>query len=459
VKRIVVVGFDGIECGEGVAQLGPSRRARQFASAIADAGQDVTVIRLTQSHRAAEAERSVGGRPIRDIPVRVEDFARGKGHDVFRRLAPDAVVAATVHASSLAARAASPETPLWIDVFGDPMAEAQAKAGVDGHDLALARYWEALVAALDRGDRFSAVSGAQAHALIGQLGLVGRLTAASAGEELVSVIPCAAERIEATSNATVPIRLPERAFVVVFNGSFNTWCDVETMVAGVEAAMDVDPDLHMVTTGGAVPGHDENTYDRFRTRLRSSRHSARLHDLGWLSRPALARLYAKADVGLNIERGLYERTLGAENRVVEWMCHGIPAVTTAQSEAGRDFLRRGLAFHTQRGCHAGLAKVLVALSRDRERVRRVGLQCAAYAEQSCTYLATAAPLVEWCARPRRVATARSRLRVALASEPLALSGLLEDYLAEIPPHRLACRSVRWAWRRFMRSRRRARRPA
>jgi len=219
--------------------------------------------------------------------------------------------------------------------------------------------------------------------------------------------------------------------------------------------MDVDPDIHMVATGGAVPGHDECTYEEFRARLRSSRHHRRFHDLGWLERSALARLYATAHVGLNIERALYERTLGAENRVVEWMCHGVPAVTTAASESGRDLVRRGLAFETVPGLPAALAEVLVALSRDRERVRRVGLQCAAHAEQSCTYRATAAPLVEWCASPQRVvAGAGRRLRVALASEPLALSGLLEDYLAEIPAHRLAYRSVRWVWRRLTRSRRR-----
>jgi hypothetical protein len=161
-------------------------------------------------------------------------------------------------------------------------------------------------------------------------------------------------------------------------------------------------------------------------------------------------------VGLNIERALYERTLGGENRVVEWMCHGIPAVTTAASELGADLVRRGLAFGTAQGDPSALAKVLVDLSRDRDRARRVGEQCVVYAEVACSYAATAAPLVEWCTNPRCAPrVGEKRLRVALASEPRALSGLLEDHLAEIPPHRLAYRSVRWLWRRLMRSLRRA----
>jgi glycosyltransferase involved in cell wall biosynthesis len=463
--RVVVVGFDGVEFGEHLAHLGPSRRARQFASAIADAGHDVTGIHLTRSGAPANGRcgtgRSVGGRPIGEVKVPVDRFAGGEGREILRRLAPEAVVAATVHASAFAARAIREDVPLWVDVFGDPMAEAQAKAGIDGHDLALARYWEALVNGLDRGDHFSAVSGAQAYALIGQLGLVGRLTAASAGQELVTVIPCAAERLDDQAGEDVLAgRLPPGTFVAMFNGSFNTWCDVRTMIGGVEAAMDIDPHLHMISTGGAVPGHDESTYEEFRARVRSSRHAARFHVLGWIDRPALARLYGRADLGLNVERVLYERALGAENRVVEWMCHGIPAVTTAASESGRDLVRLGLAFATPQADPAALAQVLVALSRERERVGRVGAQCARYAQESCTYTATAAPLVEWCTRPTRAARiGDKRLRVALASEPLALSGLLEDYLAEIPLHRLGYRSLRWVWRRVARSRRRAERGA
>jgi hypothetical protein len=240
--------------------------------------------------------------------------------------------------------------------------------------------------------------------------------------------------------------------VVLFSGSFNTWCDVETMLLGVEAAMAADDDIHFVVTGGAVPGHDERTYEEFRVRLRASRHASRVHPLGWIPRARLAALYARANVGLNIERVLYERVLGAENRVIEWMRHGIPAVTTAASESGRDLVQRGLAFAAHQGDPQALARILVELSRDRDRVRTVGARCAEYAERVCTYAVTTRPLVEWCANPRRAARSdEKRLRVALASEPRALSGLLEDYLAEIPPHRLAYRSVRWLWRRFARA--------
>ena len=70
------------------------------------------------------------------------------------------------------------------------MAEAQAKMEASrqegNHPLAYARLLSQL---LVRGDRFSAVSERQRLALLGQLGLVGRLTAETVGYELVSNIP------------------------------------------------------------------------------------------------------------------------------------------------------------------------------------------------------------------------------------------------------------------------------
>jgi len=129
-----------------------------------------------------------------------------------------------------------------------------------------------------------------------------------------------------------------------------------------------------------------------------------------------------------------------------------PTVTTALSESGRELVESGLAFATREGDPEALGRLLVGLSTDRARVRRAGARCAEHAERACSYSITAAPLIEWCRRPRRIERGgERRLRVALASEPQALSSLLEAYLAEIPAHRLAYRSVRWLWRRFARA--------
>ena len=58
------------------------------------------------------------------------------------------------------------------------------------------------------------------------------------------------------------------AFVLLWSGSFNTWCDVDTLFTGIERAMERLPSLVFLSTGGEVRGHDEV---RTRTFARSSR--------------------------------------------------------------------------------------------------------------------------------------------------------------------------------------------
>lgn len=442
--------------------MGPGRRAWQLASAVAAEGHETRLLWVDPQPAGVSAGRtleaaSLGNRSIEETYIRCADLGRDGARECLEAPRSDAIVAATVHASAWVAKNAPQDIPLWFDVFGDPLAEAQAKAAADGNDLALARYWEALVTALERADRVSAVSQAQAFALIGQLGLVGRLTGGAAGHELVSVIPCAAERDSTQRDPSVDRRFPEGAFVALFGGSFNTWCDVPTWLAGVEQAMDVEPSIHVAVTGGPVQGHDESTFARFLDRRAASRHASRILYFGWLERRVLTALYARADVGVNVERELYERRLGAENRVVDWMAHGVPAITTGLSEMGRKLVDAGLAFGVPVGDPSALAATLVRLARDRSRVRETAERCEQHAARHLRPATTCRPLVDWCTRPTKLgAECASPLRIALASEPRALSGLLESYLAELGAVELGYRSVRWLWRRFVGAARRRR---
>jgi len=439
--------------------FGPGRRTTHFAFALADAGHEVTVLWIADDRSTESASTRVStprGATLEARAVSVRTFADGRVRRLLDELAPSALVGATVHASAQLARAAALGVPLWADVFGDPMAEAQAKAAADGDDSSLPRFWDALALVLARADRFSAVSVAQSHALVGQLGLAGRLSGAAIGDDLVAVVPCGAEPSYESANAPVVPwlrgeRIPLDALVALFTGSFNTWCDVGTMVSGVERAMDLDAMLHFVATGGAIPGHHSATAGEFERRIASSRHRARFHLLGWIPSARLAALYLESDVGLNIEQVIYERRLGAENRVTEWMAYGVPAITTGQSELGRSLVDRGLAFGVRPSDAEDIGRTLVYLARDRERLRATAIACQEDAARRSTFAVTARPLLEWCEAPLARPPDGQGARLALVSDPRALSGLLEEYVATLGPAELGYRSVRWLWRRVARS--------
>ncbi len=450
-SRILVIGVGVPSLVEAGRHGGPGLRSTHFASAIAAAGHEVLLVAVLAEHE-----------PVPPHPVRVADGGlrmelvseRELSSPAVRtrlaRFAPDAVVGATAYASALAARLRL-DVPLWADVFGDLMAEAQAKAARTASDWSLVHFWTLMRTVLERGDRFSAVSVAQSHALVGQLGLAGRLSSRTSGEELVSVVPCAAE---------VPAERPDRRaarralgfaeddFVLLVSGGVNTWCDVETLGSALGLAMAEEPRLRLLVTGGAIPGHDETSHAELGGRLRAL-PASRVHDLGWVGSARLPEIYAAADLGLHVERALYERRLGAENRVIEWLAHGLACVTTAASESGAQLVRDGLALGTAAGDAHALAGAILAASREGPHEAR--LRGPAWVARERSFAAAAAPLLAWCAAP---CFARDRdgarlLQIGLVSHPSTSAEMLEAYVAELPVGAILRRGMRWLFRRCM----------
>ncbi len=464
-SRILLIGMGTPSFVRSDRHAGPGLRCGHFAVTLSRAGHELLTVCSVGGRRrlAAGAEPQANGLPgPGHLMVGEEDFGGSALDGLLRDFRPQATVAATAYAAALATRLRL-DVPLWADVFGDFMAEAQAKAVAAGSDYALVHFWTLLRPVLERADRFSAVSRAQALALIGQIGLAGRLSRRTAGERLVEVIPCAAEpwegrrgaksATESDAKSAAGLRgtvVGEDAFIVLWTGGFNTWCDVATMVAGLERAMDEDASIHLVTTGGSIPGHDERTYAAFRSLVASSRHRRRFHIQGWVDSASLPAYYLDADVGLNVEKSLYERRLGSENRVVGWMAHGLACVTSALSELGEELVAKDLAFGFTPGEPASLAAVLVGIAGDRRQAQETGRRALAYVEAELGYEQTARPLLDWCARPHSAGDARGPrpVTVGLLSRPDTMVELLEAYLDDLTLGQAAYRSLRWLVRRI-----------
>ena len=456
-SRICLVGIGDPSFRPSLVHAGPGLRLTHVATALVRDRHELFVVVVhngsSNSHapvtpRAGSA--SIEGHSIRTLDVAESALADAACLSRVRSFRPDAIVGVTTLGASLACRLGL-DVPLWADVFGDFMAEAQAKALVQQSDAGIARFWATFQPVLHIADRFSAVSQAQADALIGQLGLAGRLTHKNAGAPLVSVIPCAAEEPRARSGVVASVDgIDEDAFVVLWSGSFNTWCDVDTLFTGVERAMERLPTLVFLSTGGEVKGHDEVTYAHFRALVDASPQRERFRLLGWVDPQIAAQCTRRADLGIIVERDLYERRFGSENRVVHWMAQGLPCVTTALSELGRALRARDLAFAVPTRDPEALAGALVDAASDPERLRAMGEACAAWCDEHFAYDLTAQTLVEWCRAPIRAADQGYPRVVTLGSltEPRAMVQLLEAYLNELGLEQVAYRSVRWLWRRL-----------
>lgn len=313
---------------------------------------------------------------------------------------PDAIVATGMEPGFFAA-AVSGELPFWADVFGDVLAEAQAKAARCEDDHWVASFWSRFRPVLLRGDQFSSVSTPQKHALLGELASQGRLNAANAGRELVHVIHSAVPGIpyRSKTRAVRGSKVGEGDFVVLWSGGYNTWADTETLFLGLEYAMERNPAIRFVSTGGEIPDHDELTYPRFLDRVRGSPHRERYIMEGWVPRERVKDYFLEADVGVNVDRFLYEGVLGCRTRLLDWAAAGLPVLTTVLCELTERLEKERLVHAFPIGDPAALGKIILSLAENRGSLRAMGQGFREYVFSRFTYEATTGPIRQWAAAP------------------------------------------------------------
>ncbi|HMQ24067.1 MAG TPA: glycosyltransferase, partial [Planctomycetota bacterium] len=293
--------------------------------------------------------------------------------------------------------------PFWADVNGDPMAEAQAKARTLGHDDNIAEWHRKFLPVLLRADHFSTCSRAQRLALIGQLGLVGRLTGGNDGTELVTAVPNSIddEELELYGRIRRKQRKPGDPFVLLSSGGFNTWIDPVVMFDAIERSMKRCPTLSFVSTGGGIPGHHVDAYAQFQELVRKSRHRKRFELAGWVQTTELFGYYEAANAALLVDRFTYEGVLGARTRMLDWLAAGLPIVCTRLSEISEDLERRGIALSAEPGDPRALSDAIVELVEDPAGAERRGRRGRRHAETTLRAAAQLEPLMAWAKAPAR----------------------------------------------------------
>lgn len=307
---------------------------------------------------------------------------------------------AAAHACALATR-----LPVWADLNGYLIGEAQTRGRVYESDDQLKHFWDREKAALRRADRFSAVSHKQMYATLGELGAIGRLNRFTCSHPFLSVIPNAAyeEFLDPSSYPTDRhyrgILFPGDAFAILWSGGFNTWTDTRTLAAALSIAMEQEPKIHLVVTGGHIPGHDERTYTEFLEEMSRTGFIDRCHLLGWVETQELFPLYKECDVGINIDSLNYETMFGARNRLTNLMAAGLTIVTTVGTEISEIIDENRLGYTVRIGDVQGYADTLVDALRKPSQRRAFAARAKNFCVEHFSYDATTQALQKWVASP------------------------------------------------------------
>ncbi len=349
------------------------------------------------------------------------------------QLKPDAIVGINTYPAYVGARLAW-RAPLWADLSGFWMAEMQGQCYADHDDSRLETAWAIERSIVRRMDKYSAVSRPHLHAVLGEMAGVGRLNSHTFHYQFGHRIPNAFYQIEPVPGQNEPLLrgpiIPSEAFIILWSGGFSIWNDVETLVKSMSILMERYPIVHFVSTGKRSNGSDALVYQRFEELVEDSPYKDRFHRLSWVTVEKLPRIYAEADVGINVDAKTYETMFGGRNRLNLMAVEGMAIVTTLGTEIsewlddGRGVIGAPMADP------AALADAIEPWIEQREQLKIYGSKARKLMHEDFTYEKTTRPLLEWLKSPQLSPDNQMKLKMSTTGPVVDLNAVTLTSLEE-----------------------------
>lgn len=414
-SRILILGMSPLPFENGKKVYGTGIRTWQFILPLLESGHEICLANYCIPSAYEKDFSSVfnkkqvsGSREFIYNLLVSEDFENtGILQKIFLDFEPDCVMGCTFYPSYIASKIIEglpkeKQVPLWADLFGHVMAEAQARAFMDASDDCLFHYWNSEFNILTTADIFSCVSGRQSHALTGELGAAGRLNMFTSGYDFSRVIPCGMPDADFIHNKIILRGLSgikDDDFVVLWTGGYNTWTDVDTLYKGLIKAMAQNPKIKFVSTGGEIPEQDMRTYPHFLELVNNGDFKVNFIMNGWIDGKDVPNYYFEADTGINIDKDIYEVRLGSKNRILDWMRAGLCVLSSNVCELAEIVEREKIGYTFKPHDPEDLAKKLVYLSENKAAARNTAEKGRIYGRQYFNFKNTMQDASIWAENP------------------------------------------------------------
>lgn len=409
--RILLVGYNPPALEKDAKVEAAHYRTWQFLDPLLADGHDVCLVanQLNGQSNATESVYDVYEPWSDQLTYHTVPFRRRVGwmgtlqkiHDTFD---PTCIVAVNFDCSLCATRLKT-DRPIWMDIYGDYLTIIQVARYRAGNDRGIQTSIDFMRQVLQRGDAYSVCGEPQAHALVGELAMAGRLNARSFAYQFDHVILPGAAQVQAPPQTDAKrtflpsLGVPEDAFVVLWCGGYNTWTDVDTLFKALEWAMDRNERVHYVSVGASTYDGPDNVYDKLLQLIDRSANRDRFHMMGWRPWAEVADYYRESDVGLNIDAIHYETIFGTRTRLVEMLAASLPVITSRGCELADLIGDYGAGLVFDSGDWCGFGEHILRVVQDRPLHETLADKAHHYARHELSFAETTKSVRAWVQNP------------------------------------------------------------
>lgn len=281
------------------------------------------------------------------------------------------------------------------------MTEAQGRSHLIGNNEPVKEFWDQEKLCLEKGDVFSTVSTPQKYMLLGELAAMKRLNQYTLGYEFAYSIPASVENSDIAHQKTVlrGKKVDDKDFVILWSGGYNTWTDTDFLYDGLSPLMTKYPHLKLVSTGGAIPIHNEITYQKFIEKINQSPVKNQFILLGWVPTQDVYDYYFESNIGINIDTFNYDTLTGTRTRLLHMLKTGLPVVTTLGTEISQVVQEHQLGLTFPIGNIAMFLTQLEFAITHPEKMKEMGQAGKQFVKDNYSFEKTSQPLREWARNP------------------------------------------------------------
>ena len=406
-NRILVLGYELPALAQG-AVAARSYRTWQLVQPLLEDGCEVLLC-VPASQTSESVKHSLSERlTYRRLCYKRPGWMRRLNH--WQTAFDPHGILTVMYPNALRATRLRTDTPVWVDMYGDRLAESQIAQLSRGSSRGLYRRVQTMTRIFCLGDVFSTCSEPQRYSTIGQLAIAGRLNRHTVGYEFVyPILPGVFAPQQSPLSSDDRKRLRQRvglpmgddACVVLWCGGYNVWTDVNILFRGLEGAMEREPGLHFLSVGAAADVSNNNTYDRFLGMIKQSPYRQRFKMMGWQPVSQVPDYYRMSDVGISLDMTCYEAELGTRTRLVEMISYGLPVITSLGCELSAIIGEQRLGMTFPIGDAGAFQDRLAAMAQSGDLRRELAERAGRYTREHLTFGVTTAPLRRWARSPWR----------------------------------------------------------